>query len=42
MTVNNPNIDHVNIKAYIKFGEILSICFKDIEWKQISDIDQGP
>ena len=26
MTGNNPNQDLVNIKAYTKFGEILSIC----------------
>ena len=32
MMCNNPNIDHVNMNAYIKFGEILSICSQDIEW----------
>ena len=26
MTCNNPKLDLVNIKAYTKFGEILSIC----------------
>ena len=41
MTVYNYNLDLVNMKAYIKFGEILSICSKDIEWKQTSDINQG-
>ena len=30
---NNPNLDLVSIDAYRKFGKILSICFKDIEWK---------
>ena len=35
MTANNHNLDLVNIDAYIKFGEILSICSQDIEWKQI-------
>ena len=33
MTANNPNLDIVNINAYIKFGEILSILFQDIERK---------
>ena len=31
---NNPNVDLFNINAYIKFGEILSICSQDIERKQ--------
>ena len=39
---NNPNLDIVNINAYLKFGEILSICSQDIEQKQNSDISQGP
>ena len=30
------------MNAYIKFGEILSICSKDIERKPNSDINQGP
>ena len=34
MTGNSPNFDVVNINAYIKFGEILSICSQDIERKQ--------
>ena len=34
---NNPKPDHVNMNAYIKFGEILSICSQDIEWKRIYD-----
>ena len=28
---NDPMLDLVNINAYIKFGEILSICSQDIE-----------
>ena len=32
MADNNPNIDLVNINAYTKLVEILSICSKDIEW----------
>ena len=42
MTVNNPNIDLVNINVYTKFGQILSISCQDIEQKQNSDIYQGP
>ena len=42
MTVNNLNIDLVNINAYIKFGEILSICSQDIERKRNSGVNQGP
>ena len=30
---NNPNPDVVDINAYTKFGEILSICSEDIERK---------
>ena len=30
------------MKQNIKFCEILSICSQDIEWKQNSDINQGP
>ena len=33
---NNPNIDLVNINAYIKFGEIMSVCSQDIERKRNS------
>ena len=42
MTGNNPNIDCANINAYIKFGEIPSICSQDIERKWNSDINKGP
>ena len=42
MTGNNHNIDLVNMNAFIKFGEILSICSQDIEQKQNSDVNQGP
>ena len=37
MTANDHNLDLVNINAYIKFGEILSICSQDIKWKRNSD-----
>ena len=33
MTCNNPNVDLVNMNAYIKFGEFLSFCSQDIEQK---------
>ena len=42
MTANILNLDLVHIKAYIKFGTILLICFKDTEQKQNCDINQGP
>ena len=42
MTGNNPNLDHVNINAYTKFGEILSICFHDSDRKQNSGVNQVP
>ena len=32
-TCNNPKLDPVNMNAYIKFGENLSICSQDIEQK---------
>ena len=35
MTCNNPNVDLVNINAYIKFGEILSIYFQDIDVRKM-------
>ena len=34
MMCNNPELDLVNMNAYIKFGEILSIGSQDIERKQ--------
>ena len=42
MSCDNPNVDLVNINAYIKFGEILSICSQDIERKQNFGVKQGP
>ena len=38
MTGGNAKLDLVNINAYRKFGEILSIYSQDIERKQNSDI----
>ena len=42
MTGNNHSLDIVNINAYIKFSEILSICSQEIEQKRNSDIYQRP
>ena len=42
MMCNNPKLDLVNMNAYIKFGEILSICSQDIELKQSFGVNQGP
>ena len=39
---NNPNVDLANMNAYIKFGEIQSIWFQDIERKQNFGVNQGP
>ena len=42
MTGKNPiDIDLVNINAFIKFGQILSICSKDIQQKRPSDMNLG-
>ena len=37
MTCNYPKLDLVNMNAYIKFGEIMSICSQDIERKPNND-----
>ena len=42
MMCNNSNLDLVNMNAYIKFDEILSIYSQDIEQKQNYGINQGP
>ena len=42
MTGNDPKLDLVNVDVRTKFGQILSICFQDIERKQNSDVNQGP
>ena len=41
MSGNNPKLDLVNVDVHKKFGQILSICSQDIEWKQNCDINQG-
>ena len=42
MTRNNAKLELVNINAYIKFGENMSICSQDIEWKRNFGVHQGP
>ena len=42
MEGSNPNLDLINVYAFTKFGEILSICSQDIEQKQNSIVNQGP
>ena len=42
MTGNNPELDLVNVDVHTKFGQILFICFQDIERKQNSEVNQGP
>ena len=39
---DDHNLDLVNMIAYIKFGESLSISSQDIEWKRNFGINQGP
>ena len=40
--IYDTNVDLVNDNVFTKFGLILSICSKDIEQKQNSDVNQGP
>ena len=42
MTGNYPKLDHVNDDVHTKFGQILSIHSRDIEWKQNSEVNQEP
>ena len=42
MTGNDPKLYLVNVDVHTKFGQILSIRSHDIEWKQNSDVNQGP
>ena len=38
---NNPKLDLVDDDVHTKFGQTLSICSQDIEWKRNFDINQG-
>ena len=40
-TGNNPKLDFVDVDVHTKFGQIVSICSRDIERKQNSDVNQG-
>ena len=42
MTCNNPKLNLVNMNAYTKFGENLSICSQDIERKRNFGVNQWP
>ena len=42
LTLNNPNLDTINVNVYTKFDYILSISSQDIKRKQNSEINQGP
>ena len=42
MMCYNLNLDLVDINAYIRFGEILSIFPQDIEQYQHFSVNQGP
>ena len=42
MMCSNPNVDLVNMNAYIKFGDLMSICSQDIERKRNFGINLGP
>ena len=42
MSCDSTNVKLVNINAYIKLGEILTIDSQDIELKQNFGINQGP
>ena len=41
MMGNNPKVGLVNVDVHTKFGQILSICSRDIERKRNSDVNQG-
>ena len=40
-TGNNPKLDFVDVDVHTKFGQILSICSRNIERKRNSDVNQG-
>ena len=42
MTCNNTKIDLVNMKAYIKFGEKMSVSSQDNKRKRSFGVNQGP
>ena len=42
ITSNNPKLDPVNMNAYIKFGENMSVSSEDNERKQNFGVNQEP
>ena len=42
MMCSNSNLDLDNMNSNIKFGEILSVCSQDIEWKQNFGVNEVP
>ena len=42
MTCNNPKLDLVNMNAYMKFGENMSVSSQDNEPTQNFAVNQGP
>ena len=42
MICNDSKVDLVNMNAYIKFGEFLSIGSQNNEQKRIFGVNQGP
>ena len=42
MMCNNDKLDLVNMKPYIKIGEIMSICSQNIERKRYFAVNQWP
>ena len=42
MLCNNLKLDHVNMNAYIKFGENMPSRSQDIEGKRNFGVNQGP
>ena len=42
MTCNNRKLDLVNMNAYIKFGEKMSVSSQDVERKRNFGVNQGP
>ena len=41
MTGNNPKLDLFNVDVHTQSALILLIRFQDIDWKQISKVNQG-
>ena len=42
MTCYNPKLDLVNMNAYVKFAEKMSVSYQDIERELTFRVNQGP